>query len=115
LNVKKICSVLYVIVLMDVNILKTMFKNKLVKLLSKIPPIKLPFYKYVLFHWSVLITGCRENPAKCMYMAESPLKHLDFIIDFFNNKATTNFETISIRTVLPALKNTGIHLAGLSL
>jgi hypothetical protein len=38
---------------MDVNILKMMFKNKLVKLPFKIPPIKLPFYKYVLFHWSV--------------------------------------------------------------
>jgi hypothetical protein len=38
---------------MDVNILRMMFKNKLVKLLSKIPPIKLSFYKYVLFHWSV--------------------------------------------------------------
>jgi hypothetical protein len=30
---------------------------------------------------------------------------MDCVIDFFNNEATTNFETICTRTVLQALKN----------
>jgi hypothetical protein len=64
---KKIDSVLYVNVLMDINILRMMFENKLVKLLSKIPAKKLPFYKYVFFHWSVSLHWMQEKPVK-MYV-----------------------------------------------
>jgi hypothetical protein len=110
---KKICSVLSVNVLMDVTIPKMMFQNKLLKLPSKIPSLNLLFISTSAatgwFLKSSPLIGCRKTSQNvCTW--QSLLSNRDFIIDFFNNEATTNFETISIPTVLQALKNRDIHL-----